>query len=104
MHFSTLQYPSHAFLFDHSFGIAWYRAQIKKLNYTVSSIVLTLSFYLLPNISHITLFSGSLNLYNSLNVADQVPQKLKSTSLIIFDRIIGKLSVHAMKSYGGLEV
>jgi hypothetical protein len=84
MHFSTLHYPSHAFLFDHPFSNVWYRPQIKKIHCTVFSIVLTLSFYLLPNISHITLFLGNLNLCHSLNVADQVPQKSKKYSFDYF--------------------
>jgi len=74
MHFSCIQYPSYVFVFDHHLSNAWCRTQIKKLHYTVFSIVVTLSFYLLPNISHMTLFSGNLNLYHSLNVADPVPQ------------------------------
>jgi len=31
-------------------------------------------------------------------------KKVKSTALIIFDRIIDKFSVHAMKPYAGLEL
>jgi len=103
MHFSRLQYPSHVFLFDNPFSNAWYRAQIKKLHYTVFSIVLTLSFYF--QIFATSPCSRETSAYVIILMRQtKFHKKVRSTAFIIFDRIIVKYSVQAMKSYGGLEV